>query len=72
MDGRVSLADGGNDLRVRLDAVFRGAEHLDQRIDVDTARRNAIFLRLGHDLIEDLQAVGGVLGNAEMCIRDRV
>lgn len=63
VDGGVRFADGGNDFCVRLDAVFRCAEHLYKRIDVDAAGRNAVFLRLGHDLVKHLQTIGGVFGN---------
>ena len=60
----VSFANGGNDLYVGLNAVFGGAEHLHQGIDVDPVGSNAVLLGLCHDLVKDTQTVRGVLGDA--------
>ena len=64
MDGGIALLDGAHDFLVVGDAVLGGAEHLDQGVNVHAVGGDAVLLGLGHDLVKDLQAVAGGLGNA--------
>ena len=64
MDAGVLLLDGVDDFLDHGDAVLGGAEHLNQRIDVQAAGSDVVLLGLGHQLVKHGQPLLCGLRNA--------
>ena len=68
---RILFSDSGDNFHIHCNAVLRGAEHLNKRIDMDTGRSNVILFRFFHNKFKYLQTVVCSLRNtcvvAEQC-----
>ena len=64
MNARILAANRLHNTLHHTDSILGGAKHLDQRINMDTARSNVVFLRLIHDMMEDSESVIRRLGNS--------
>ena len=66
MDIRITVPYRADHFHIRVDSVFRRAEHLNQRVNMHPGRSDTVLLCLCHHFVEYFQPVGRILGNTRV------